>query len=723
MKLIIVESPHKSETIGEFLGADYKVLASKGHICDLSIHGKMGLGVDVDHGFKPAYEISKEKQSVVTALKKALSKADDVYLATDPDREGEAISYHLARILGLDIATTKRLEFHEITKSALNKALQNPRHIDMALVQSQETRRIIDRLMGFRLSTLLQKKIKSQSAGRVQSVVLKFIVDREREIKEFVPVEYWTIQGSFLHNPIKVTADLSSYQGKSIAIHNEGEADDIIHTLPKDFTVKNVKKNIVKKEPRPPFITSTLQQEAFIRYHFSAERTSAIAQKLYEGLDIGGQSTGLITYMRTDSIRLSDEFISSCKQFIQDKYGSEYLGSAHVQKSSKNVQDAHEAIRPTDINLTPKSIKDYLTRDEYHLYSLIYQRAVASLMSAKKDEVTTLVLTGNDYDFTASSTSNLFPGYAKIYEESEEKEGDPKKENARIPDSIGIGDMYSLENVEKTQHFTKAPSRYNEGKVVKLMQENGIGRPSTYAKTISTLLDREYVKNVKGALIPTEQGELTASKLEEYFPKYMDASYTAGMETSLDHIADGETDGLKLLTDFWDEFQKYYASAEEKMEKLQPKVVEGKVCPICGSPLVYRKGKYGEFIGCSNYPKCTYIERQKEEPEKVVDHVCPKCGSTLVYRKSKRGEFIGCSNYPKCDYMEDKEGNPLTRKKAEIVIPADAPICPRCHVGHLIEKKSRWGKTFIGCSNYPKCRYIVPSDKDKENDENDDSSK
>lgn len=720
MKLIIVESPHKSETIGKFLGSDYKVLASKGHICDLSVHGKMGLGVDVEHGFKPAYEISKEKQSVVTALKKALSKADDVYLATDPDREGEAISYHLARVLGLDIATTKRLEFHEITKSAVNKALASPRHIDMELVQSQETRRIIDRLMGFRLSTLLQKKIKSQSAGRVQSVVLKFIVDREKEIKEFIPVEYWTIQGTFFDNAsLKIAADLSSYQGKSIAVHNEEEADKILSSLPHEFTVKNIKKNVVKKEPRPPFITSTLQQEAFIRYHFSAERTSAIAQKLYEGLDIGGQTTGLITYMRTDSIRLSNEFVSSCKDFIQNKFGSDYLGYAHVQKSNKNVQDAHEAIRPTDINLTPKAIKEFLTRDEYHLYSLIYQRAVASLMAAKKDEVTTLVFTGNDYDFTTSSTSTLFVGYTKIYEESEEKEeGETKKANAvSIPQNIQIGDVFTLDDVSKTQHFTKAPSRYNEGKIVKLMQENGIGRPSTYAKTISTLIDREYVKSVKGALIPTEQGELTVSKLEEYFPKYMDASYTAGMETSLDHIADGETDGLKLLTDFWDEFQKYYASAEEKMEKLQPKIVEGKICPICGSPLVYRKGKYGEFIGCSNYPKCTYIERQKEEPEKVVDHTCPKCGATLVWRKSKRGEFIGCSNYPKCDYMEDKDGNELTKKKTEIVIPKDAPLCPRCHTGHLIEKKSRWGKTFTGCSNYPKCRYIVPNDKTKKNNE------
>ena len=578
----------------------------------------------------------------------------------------------------------------------------------MPLVESQETRRIIDRLMGFRLSTLLQKKIKSQSAGRVQSVVLKYIVDREKEIKDFVPVEYWTIQSEFVNaSKAKIVAELTSYKDKNIEIHSEEEALKIVSALPKDFTVKNVKSTTVKKEPKPPFITSTLQQEAFSRFHFSTKRTSTIAQKLYEGEEINGQTTGLITYMRTDSVRLSDEFIVSAKQYIETNFGKEYLGKGHIQKSNKNVQDAHEAIRPTDLSLTPEIARPYLSNEEYLLYSLIYQRAVASLMSAKKESTTTVVLTGNDYDFSASATLPLFDGYTRIYGENEEEK------KTKLPKDVKIGDSFESENVEKTQHFTKAPARYNEGKLVKLMQENGIGRPSTYSKIVSTLLDRDYVETQKGALVPTSQGILTAEKLEEYFPKYMDASYTAGMEDALDNIADGKTDRLELLTSFWNEFQKYYASAEEKMEKIQPKVVEGRVCPECGSPLVYRKGKYGEFIGCSNYPKCKYIDKQKEEAEVITDHVCPKCGHQLVKRKSKRGEFVGCSNYPKCDYMEDLNGKPLVKEKKEVVIPEDAPLCPRCHTGHLIEKKSRWGKTFIGCSNYPKCRYIVADGKEE----------
>ncbi len=709
MKLIIVESPHKSITIGKFLGNDYKVMASKGHIRDLSSHGKMGLGVDVEHDFKPDYEISSEKAPVVKELKKALAKADDVYLATDPDREGEAISWHLAQVLGLDVKTTKRLEFHEITKGALTKALSNPRVIDMPLVESQETRRIIDRLMGFRLSTLLQRKIKSQSAGRVQSVVLRFIVDREKEIKAFVPVEYWTVQGEFLGvKGEKILADLYQYQGKNVELHSEKETQNLINGLPKDFKISNIKSASVRKEPKPPFITSTLQQEAFARFRYSTKRTSAIAQKLYEGEEINGQLTGLITYMRTDSIRLSDEFTALAKDYIEKNFGKEYLGKGHFQKGGKNVQDAHEAIRPTDLSFTPEVVRPYLSNDEYQLYTLIYQRAIASLMSAKKEMTTTVILSGDGYDFSASSTVPVFDGYTKIYGEQEEEK------KTKLPKDVKVDDCYQAANIKKEQHFTKAPARYNEGKLVKLMQENGIGRPSTYAKTISTLLDRDYVENQKGALVPTEQGILTAEKLEEYFPKYMDASYTAGMEDALDSIADGKTDRDELLSSFWSEFKKYYESAEEKMEKIQPKIVEGRVCPECGSPLVYRKGKYGEFIGCSNYPKCKYIDKQKEEAEVITDHVCPKCGHALVKRKSRRGEFVGCSNYPKCDYMEDLKGNPLVKEKKETVIPEDAPLCPRCHTGHLIEKKSRWGKTFVGCSNYPKCRYIVPTEKDEE---------
>lgn len=706
MKLIIVESPHKSETIGRFLGTDYKVMASKGHIRDLASSGKMGLGVDLTDGFKPTYKISPDKVQIVKELKAAVSKADTVYLATDPDREGEAISWHLATVLGLDIDATPRLEFHEITKTAILKALSAPRTIDMNLVESQETRRIIDRLMGYRLSYLLQKKIKSRSAGRVQSVVLKFIVDKEREIKAFVPQEYWTVEGVFSDdhdNALK--ANLNSFKGKPIKLTNQSQVDDVVADFPKDFVVFNVKKQIVKKEPRPPFITSTLQQEAFSQCHFSTKKTAAVAQRLYEGEEINGTLTGLITYMRTDSTRLSNEFISACNEHISQSYGKEYLGHVHMQKADKNIQDAHEAIRPTDINLTPEVVKPYLTRDEQILYTLIYDRAVGSLMAAKQDSVTTVTLSGNEYDFTVSATKNVFPGYSAVYGKFEEKE-----ETDKLPKDVQEGDVFHVEQINKNQHFTKAPNRYNEGSAVKLMKDNDIGRPSTYATTISTLLERDYVENQKGSLVPTEQGELTVDKLEEFFPKYMDAGYTAAMENSLDNIADGKTDRIKLLTDFWTEFTKYFDSAEEHMEKLQPKIVEGRVCPQCGKPLVYRKGKYGEFIGCSDYPNCTYIE--KEKPEEVLNRVCPRCGGKLVVRKGKRGQFVGCSNYPKCNYMEDMDGNPLGKEKKPVEIPPDAPLCPECHVGHLIEKTSRWGTKFIGCSNYPACHYIQKSDED-----------
>lgn len=709
MKLIIVESPHKCETISKFLGPNYTVMASKGHIRDLATKGgTMNLGIDIDDDFKPIYEVSKEKTSTVTSLKRAKSKADEVYLATDPDREGEAISYHLAKVLNLDIDKTKRLEFHEITKTAIKKALLNPRTIDIPLVQSQETRRIIDRLMGFRLSALLQRKIKSQSAGRVQSVVLKFIVEREEEIEKFIPEEYWEINGSFFKGkemPFK--AKLSSYNDKKISLHSEREADDVLNALPNEFIVKALTTSQFKKESKPPFITSTMQQESFSRFHFSTKKTQALAQMLYEGVEINGQSTGLITYMRTDSIRLSDEFVYAANEYIKNNFGEKYLGRKKNQKASKNVQDAHEAIRPTDINLTPKSVKEYLSTDQYKLYKLIYERTLASLMAAKVDEITTVVLQGNGYGFTATSSINIFDGYSKVYGECEEKE------HVQLPKDIKQGDTFLLKEKEKSQHFTKAPVRYNEGKLVKLMQENGIGRPSTYASTITTLLDREYVTSDKGSLIPTEQGKLTVKNLEEHFAKYMDVSYTAKMERDLDDIALNTCDRSKLLHEFWDEFSSLYSQANDSMEKIQPKIVEGRVCPECGKPLVYRKGRYGTFIGCSDYPKCHYIEKEeKKEVEVIQDRVCPECGSPLVKRNGKKGEFIGCSNFPKCHYMEDLDGNRITKEeKKEVIIPEDAPLCPRCHKGHLIEKKSRYGKTFMACSNFPKCRYIQNDDK------------
>ena len=707
MKLIIVESPHKSSTISKFLPKDYQVVASKGHIRDLASTGKMGLGVDINNNFKPTYIISVDKQKIVDELKRDVAKAEEVYLATDPDREGEAIAWHLAQVLNLDVNSTKRLEFHEVTKNAVNKALNNPRTIDLNLVESQETRRIIDRLMGYRLSNLLQSKIKSRSAGRVQSVVLRSIVDREHEIAAFVPKEYWSITSTFKTNKKETfTADLQKYNGENIEINSQENVDKILAELKGKAKVTSLKKETKNREPNPPFTTATLQQSSFINNHFSTKKTSSIAQRLYEGVVINGYETGLITYIRTDSTRLADEFVSDAFNYIESKYGKDFVGKTHQQKKNSNVQDAHEAIRPTNIELTPESIKDQLDKDSYLLYKLIFDRTIASLMSAKTDETTTIELNDNGYQFYTSSTKNIFEGYSIVTKQYEEK-----KEEKVLPSIIEGDEVDNIEN-KPEQHFTKPPVRYNEGKLVKLMQDNGIGRPSTYSPTISTLQDREYVVNEKSSLIPTDQGEITVEKLVEFFPEYMDNKYTAKMEEDLDLISEGHFDKNKLLTDFWNEFVKLYDNAYANMEKVKPEQVD-RPCPKCGSPLVKRKGKYGEFIGCSNYPSCTYIEQEKKEVQ-VSEKICKKCGAHLILRKSKKGEFYGCENFPKCNYMEDLKGKEIEVKAKEpVVIPNDAPICPQCKTGKLIEKKSRYGQTFIGCSNYPKCHYIAKDKKEK----------
>lgn len=706
MKLVIVESPTKCKTIGQYLGSDYKVMASIGHIRDLSTSGPGGLGVDINNGFKPSYTISKDKYEVIQGLKKVAGKASEVILATDPDREGEAIAWHLAQVLSLDVSTTKRLEFHEITKRAILKALANPRTIEMNLVASQETRRIMDRIIGFKLSYLLQKKIKSRSAGRVQSVTLKFLVDREREIEQFVSEEYWNIAGEF--SPHNVKAELISYNDKAIKIESEEEANRIIASLPKEFTVDSFETVSKKKEPRPPFTTSTLQQEAFNQFHYSTKKTSILAQHLYEGVEIDGQLHGLITYMRTDSTRLSPEFVSEAKEYIKDKYGEEYVGFLHKGKSSGNVQDAHEAIRPTYLNLSPEKVKSNLSLDEYNIYRLIYARTLASLMSAREDKVTTLKLLGEGYLFKAEASKMTFDGYDKVY-----KEFGSKVKDTILPDFSSVKNM-TLEKIEKTQHFTKAPSRFSEAKIVKLMEEKGIGRPSTYASTISTLSLRQYITSEKGIMSPTEQGKLTVDELVKFFPNFMDPSYTAEMETKLDDIVAGDNSKQQLLETFYISFIEQLNNADKAMEKVEP-TKTGQFCPICGKELVIRQGKYGTFTACSGYPECRYIQKEeKEEKEFIEGRVCPECGSPLIKRRSHSGnEFIGCSAFPRCHYIEKSETEKVTLSEEEL---KNAPLCPSCHKGHLVEKKSRFG-TFLGCSNYPECRYIEKKSKTKKKNE------
>lgn len=704
MKLVIVESPTKSKTIGKFLGPDYKVMACVGHISDLATTGPGGLGVDVKNDFKPTYVVQPDKVEVVKELKKAISKSDEVILATDPDREGEAIAWHLANEFKLPVESTPRWQFHEITKNAIKLASQNPGLINMSLVESQETRRIIDRIMGFRLSYLLHKKIKSRSAGRVQSVTLRFIVDRENEIRNFKPEEYWEIAGSFgLKN---LEANLSSYQDKPVKITNQEQADAIEAALPKDFIVNSIVESSRSREPKPAFTTSTMQQESFNQFRYSTKKTQLIAQHLYEGKEIEGNAVGLITYMRTDANRLAPEFIAAGEGFIKEKYGASFVGHAHVtSKKSEMVQDAHEAIRPTDVNMTPERVKPYLSKDEYNVYSLIYNRAIASLMAPRIEKLVTLKLNGNGYIFSTDSVTTQFEGYSKVYGQYESK-------TAKAIDfsSLKEGDTIACNKISKTQHFTKAPARYTEAKIVKLMEEKGIGRPSTYSSTISTLEERGYVTVEKGVLSPTEQGELTVKKLEDFFPQFMDAKYTADMEDKLDAISEGNSSRHDLLTSFYSDFSTCMEKAEKDMEKL-PDVKTGEKCPNCGADLVIRKGRYGQFVACSNYPTCKFI--QKEKPEIVEGKICPKCGSPLVKRKGYGGkEFIGCSSYPKCKYIEGQE----EKTKKQVVIPEDAPECPKCHKGKLISKHGRFGE-FIACSNYPSCRYIQKTKKAKKEEE------
>lgn len=692
MKLVIVESPTKSQTIKKYLGEDFQVMASCGHIRDLSTKGKGGLGVDIEKDFLPRYENSKDKLKIISELKKCKSKAEEVYLATDPDREGEAISWHLAQVLDLDVKTTKRLEFHEITKPAIQKALNSPRLVDMSLVQSQETRRIIDRIMGFKLSTLLKNKIGSISAGRVQSVTLKLITDRENEINEFVPSEYWNIE-ALLSNGLKVKYE-NSLDGFSKTIKNQKEVDQIFDSLSDEFKVHELQVRTRRVESKPPFTTSTLQQEAYNKYKYSTKKTQSIAQKLYEGVDLKDETVGLITYMRTDSIRLSDEFVNNAISYIKENYGEQYVGKENKKKSKGVVQDAHEAIRPTSLHLTPKSIKQYLTNEEYNLYRLIYQRALASLMSPKIEEVTSVKFLNNVYLFKCEGVVLTFDGYSKIYDSLEQSE------NNKVLPPLEINQVIKSVEITKEQKFTLPPARFNEAKLVKTMEELGIGRPSTYASTISTLKTRKYITSEKGVFTPTQQGIDTVTKLIEFFPPFMDTTYTSNMEKNLDDIVDGNNSRLSLLHSFYDEFMGYYEVALKEMDKAKP-VETGELCPECHSPLVIKKSKFGEFVACSNYPECKYIKPKEVKPVEILENeVCPKCGKPLVKRTSKKGEFYACSGFPHCRYIKGQE----EENKIEDVITDK--VCPKCG-NHLLLKKGRRNKgDFYACSSFPRCRYI-----------------
>ena len=661
---MIVESPHKSKTIGAFLGKDYKVVSSKGHIMDLATSGKFGLGVDVENDFKPNYVPISGKKKLINELKKEVKNADFVYLATDPDREGEAISWHLKEALDIKEDAYERITFNEITKRVVEEALKNPRKIDDNLVKSQETRRILDRIIGFRLSKLMQSKTGGKSAGRVQSVALKLIVDRERAIAAFVPKEYWTITADFK----TFTADLEKYKGKKLEIAGEREADDILASLSNAFTIQSVESKKTTRNSKPIFKTTTLQQMASSKLGFPSSKTMRVAQKLYEGIDLGSETVGLITYMRTDSERVSPEFVAETKEYITKKYGKEYVGSVKVPKKKENIQDAHEGIRPTSIYKTPESIKEYLTHEEYKLYDLIYYRALASIMAGAGLLNTTAILLNNDYEFKATGSVLQFDGYLKVYSRFEEQKDVLLPDFADYKSGVIVADK-----ILKEQHFTKPEPRYTEGSLIKEMESLGIGRPSTYAPIIQTLKDRAYVVMEDKKFVPTEIGIETTDKLQEFFSNIVNVEYTANMETELDEIADGELNNVKVLHEFYDTFEPMVEDAFKNMEKKAAEET-GENCPECGSPLVKRRGRYGEFVACSNYPTCKYI---KKEAKTVVEIMpCPKCDGMIVEKKTKRGKiFYGCNHYPKCDYASwDKPvkkcpqcGEIMVEKKKEIV--------------------------------------------------------
>ena len=704
--LVIVESPSKSKTIEKYLGDDFQVVSSKGHIRDLATTGKGGLGIDIENNFTPTYKISSDKRAVVKELKALAKKSDHVYLASDPDREGEAIAWHLAQVLELDMENDNRIIFNEITKKAVLEAFQHPRTIDQDLVKSQEARRMLDRIIGFKLSKLLQSKIKSKSAGRVQSVALRLIVERENEIRRFKSEEYWTLHANVKKDNKAFSAQLIKIDGKKAKLKTQEETDAIIARL-NEFHVASIEKKIRKKEAKMPFITSTLQQEASTKLGYGAKKTMQIAQKLYEGIALGGHTEGLISYMRTDSTRLSQVFVNDAFAYIESEFGKEYKGKAR-QKNDEHAQDAHEAIRPTNIHNTPEKVKQYLTNEQYRLYKLIYARAVASLMAASKSNVVNAIIRSDNCDFSANGSMLAFDGYLKMYGDYE------STKDEMLPELIE-NELLKQVELEGKQHFTEPPLRYSEARLIKELEEKGIGRPSTYAIIIDTLQARGYVsleRQSEGSktkvFVPSEQGELTDEKLQEFFSSIINVTYTADMEGHLDEIAAGDRNNIEEVRTFYEKFEPMLDEAYEKMEKKELERT-GEACPDCGAELVYRNGRFGRFISCINFPSCRFTKSEEEEAN-ASDEVCPKCGGKMVSKKGRYGAFLACSNYPDCKYIKS------TKQKEEPKPTGE--LCPDC--GHeLVERKSRFGTTFVGCSNYPKCRYIKKTPKAAKADEAD----
>ena len=708
--LVILESPGKIGTVKNYLGSNYKVIASVGHVRDLP---KSSLGIDIDNGFETHYINIRGKGDLIKELKREAKKADKIFFATDPDREGEAISWHLSTVLGEYSKKAKRISFNEITKSAVKDAIKHPRDIDLDLVNSQQARRILDRIVGYKVSPVLWKTVKSGlSAGRVQSVATKIIVEREQEIQAFKPVEYWTIDATLINSKKRVVQTrFYGNKTKKIRIKSEKEANAILEAVNgNDFKVYDIKKGTKTRMPSPPFITSTLQQEAARKFGFQSQRTMKIAQELYEGIDLGnehGGVQGLITYMRTDSLRISDEAQKKAKDFILEKYGEKFYPSkTRMYKSKSNAQDAHEAIRPSNIELEPQEIKKRLSADQYKLYKLIWDRFVASQMASAEINTVVIDFENSGYIFRSSGYTVAFPGYMTIYEETNDDSPasiddafDPEK-NAKIP-SISESENLSVKTIDASQHFTEPPLRYDEATLVKFLEEKGIGRPSTFTPIITVIITRGYVAREGKFLKPTPLGEITTKIMNEYFPDIMDYKFTALMENRLDTIANGKETLEDVLSDFYKGFSKELekadtATPQSNVELLHEKA--GIYCEKCGNEMIIKNGRFGKFAACPNYPKCnitktlnkdgTIAEHKKLE---FADFKCELCGADVVVRSGKYGDFYACVNYPKCKFT-----------KAKIV--TIGVKCPKCGE-EIVSKIGKNGKKFYSCIKYPECNF------------------
>ena len=684
-KLVILESPSKAKTVQKYLGPGYEVVGCTGHVRDLP---KSSMGIDIEHDFAPKYTNLANKKDIIKKLKEAAANSEFVYLATDPDREGEAISWHLAYVLGLDLNEENRVVFNEITKSGVETGMSHPRKVDLNLVDAQQARRVLDRLVGYKLSPFLWKKVKrGLSAGRVQSVALRLIVDREKEIRAFVPSEYWTIEAKLTKDRKKFVAKFyGTDNGKKMEIPDEATATAILDKLRNgEFKVANVKNGTRTRQPAPPFNTSTMQQEASRRLGYDGKRTMRIAQQLYEGVEVPGMgSVGLITYMRTDSLRISEEARAAASAYIRNRYGSKYLPSSpRYYKAKKGAQDAHEAIRPTSIDITPESLKSAISAEQYKLYKLIWERFLASLMANCLQETVAVDIHNNGYLFKASGYKVKFDGFTALYVEGKDEE---EEENCAVP-NVSVGDVLkcdSANGIVKEQHFTQPPVRYNYATLTKALDENGIGRPATYAPIVSNIEQRDYVTKINKAYAPTPLGETVTELMCEYFKKIVDVKFTAGMEEQLDKIGDGELEWIDTIRGFYDDFAKTLSAAEDKTEGKRIKVPDEEtdvVCELCGRKMVIKNGRFGKFLACPGYPECKNAKPITGD----IKGACPLCSSKLVQRNTKKGKkFYGCSSYPNCKCMTWDE-------------PTDEK-CPQC--GKTLFK----GRGKLHCADEA-CRY------------------